>query len=517
MRGAPAGRGRVKHDLGQAMAIAQIREDQPAMVPSLMDPSTEGDFRSQIRCSQLAVGVGSLMPAHGTHFAPTRSTFATISGAMTLNSRHGIETEALSWEEIWETGPYAQRVFELLTGAQRYAVFVGWQVDSRIRLNDPVHGERFGDFLTRLCREKPGFEVFGLMWAHPLFLAPLREWPAKQRWGRLPDRVRFVFDGKHPWGACHHEKLVIVDGKVALCGGVDLCHKRWDTPEHVFETGSRPHDPYHDFSVQVTGPVVDRLLEHVGARWRRVSEIPFPTPIPSPPLSQRPLRVWLSRTRAWGAPIREVEALVRELCLSTRHSLFLEGQYYWSRRINRWLIQRMKSAHRNGGLRIRLILSPLETLRGVSGLMRKIELSLLARLRKSARRWHTGLSISLPYSRSTQSEARKPIYVHSKVLLVDDRYLSVGSTNFSDRTFRVDTELQLTLEARRPHERRHLRRVRRKLERHWREPGLELVALRGSEDLSAFRAIWKHWVDPLRPWSFRSAAKRFWGWLRRFE
>ena len=45
---------------------------------------------------------------------------------------------------------------------------------------------------------------------------------------------------KHGWGLSfdmrirwsHHEKMVVIDRKIAFLGGLDLCFGRWDTPEH---------------------------------------------------------------------------------------------------------------------------------------------------------------------------------------------------------------------------------------------------------------------------------------------
>jgi hypothetical protein len=49
--------------------------------------------------------------------------------------------------------------------------------------------------------------------------------------------VHFRLDDDHPVGASHHQKLVVVDDRVAFVGGIDLAAARWDTPEH------RAYDP----------------------------------------------------------------------------------------------------------------------------------------------------------------------------------------------------------------------------------------------------------------------------------
>ena len=41
----------------------------------------------------------------------------------------------------------------------------------------------------------------------------------------------------------------------------------------------------------------------------------------------------------------------------------------------------------------------------------------------------------------------EPIYVHAKILIVDDRVLRVGSSNMNNRSMRLDTECDVTIDA----------------------------------------------------------------------
>jgi phosphatidylserine/phosphatidylglycerophosphate/cardiolipin synthase-like enzyme len=50
--------------------------------------------------------------------------------------------------------------------------------------------------------------------------------------------------------ASHHQKLVVIDDRVAFVGGIDLSRWRWDTPEHKPDDPRRrdPNGkPYRDF------------------------------------------------------------------------------------------------------------------------------------------------------------------------------------------------------------------------------------------------------------------------------
>src|SRR4051812_19897821 len=143
-------------------------------------------------------------------------------------------SQAYGWEEIWEAANYFARVSDLLEDARHNVVFVGWQVDSRIpmrqpdRPGHPGRPETFQEKVIRICQERPSFRAYFLMWDHAYFYCLERQTLQGRVWEDVHPRVHFVFDNRHPFGGSHHEKLVIIDGKVALCGGIDLCDERWD-------------------------------------------------------------------------------------------------------------------------------------------------------------------------------------------------------------------------------------------------------------------------------------------------
>ena len=72
------------------------------------------------------------------------------------------------------------------------------------------------------------------MWDHAYFYVLERETWQGRIWDDLHPRVHFIFDNRHPFGGSHHEKLCIIDGTTAFCGGIDLCDERWDSPQHLY-------------------------------------------------------------------------------------------------------------------------------------------------------------------------------------------------------------------------------------------------------------------------------------------
>ena len=53
----------------------------------------------------------------------------------------------------------------------------------------------------------------------------------------------------------------------------------------------------------------------------------------------------------------------------------------------------------------------------------------------------------------------RPIYVHAKILIVDDTVIRVGSSNFNNRSLRLDTECDVTIDANLPGETSAIERI----------------------------------------------------------
>jgi phosphatidylserine/phosphatidylglycerophosphate/cardiolipin synthase-like enzyme len=196
------------------------------------------------------------------------------------------------------------------------------------------------------------------------------------------------------------------------------------------------------------------------------------------------------------------------LIRQARTQILIEGQYYWSKRINRALIRRIYQ--RSGTpFEIILILTDLTRLRALTRQMAGHGYFLLSALQSACENTGATLKVIHPLIRHPHAPSRfrpKPVYVHSKVLLVDDRYLSIGSTNIAARAFRVDSEVNLTWEAETEQEQRELRDFRQTVLEHW---GLKENATYPYHDYQEIsprvelsRWLRSHLVSPLIPWAF---------------
>jgi len=265
-------------------------------------------------------------------------------------------------------------------------------------------------------------------------------------------RIHFAVDGAHPIGAVHHQKLVVVDDVVAFCGGIDLTLDRWDTADHKHDNRfrralGRRYGPRHDVAAAVDGAAARAFAEVGRDRWQAATEVsldPVDAAHPGWPDILDPILrnvdVGIARTLPEfnrRQEVREVEALNLAAIAAARHTIYLENQYLAARRVVEALAARLREPD---GPEIVIVLPR----RGDNRLERETMDS--ARHRLIQELWAADdrrrLGVYWP-----ETDAGSQIYVHSKVLVVDDRLLRVGSSNFNNRSMGFDSECDLAIEA----------------------------------------------------------------------
>ncbi|KAA2235479.1 phospholipase [Salinarimonas soli] len=342
----------------------------------------------------------------------------------------------------------------------RHTVFlIGWDFDWRIGLErrDPMPGvpDDLGGFLTHVVDNRPDLRIFVLRWDLSFLKFPFRaaiplkilDWMA----GR---RLDLRADHEHPMGACHHQKIVVIDDALAFCGGIDMTLHRWDTPAHAddepyrVEAGGDVYGPWHDATTCVDGDAARTLGELARERWRRATgeEIPPAPPcIPSWPEELAPdftdVDIAVARTQpAYGdaqPEVREIEALYLDAVAAARRSLYIETQYFASHRIVSAMIRRLAEPD---GPEI-VVINPKTS---VGWLEEEAMGSARAVLLRDVRAADAHGRFRL-YTPVTEGGA--DIYVHAKVVIVDDRLLRIGSSNVNNRSMGLDTECDLVVEA----------------------------------------------------------------------
>ncbi len=355
---------------------------------------------------------------------------------------------------------YFEAVAAATARAQSQILMLGWDFHSRVRLRRNGGGDSLPDQLAArldaIVEHRKGLEIHILGWDFAMIYALEREMLPLYRLGLLTHRrVHFRLDGRHPAGACHHQKIVVVDDALAFVGGFDLTSCRWDTRDHR-ATDSRRSDPgfpeygpFHDVALAVDGEAARALGELARERWSRATgeRLPAPTARGNPWPSElkpdlREVNVGIARTEPHyesRPEIREVEALYLQAIRQARHSIYLENQYLTAARVGDVLVQRLGETD---GPEL-VIVGP----RVCSGWLEESTMGLLRarlldRLRDADR--FGRLRVFYPVVPGLGDQA---INVHAKLMIVDDRLLRIGSANLSNRSMGLDTECDLAIEA----------------------------------------------------------------------
>ncbi|HSO06456.1 MAG TPA: VTT domain-containing protein [Pelomicrobium sp.] len=347
--------------------------------------------------------------------------------------------------------------------SRRLLAILAWDIYSELRLlrdedaSDANGPDRLRDLLDHLAEREDQWQGYILNWDFVMLYGMEREWlPVYQLDWRTHRRVHFRLDDCHPVGACHHQKVIVVDDAVAFCGGLDLTRARWDTPAHRpddprRDEGDGPSDPHHDVQLMVAGPIACTLGELARERWQRAGGNEIRAPEPRPVAEVWPedvrvdaenVRVAIARTDPAfrGRPeVREVEQLHLDAIAAARRSIYIENQYLTSAHIGDALARRLEEAD---GPDVVIV-----TGRSTRGWLAQLTMDVLrARLCRKLKEADAGGRLRLVYP-EVPGLGSDRINVHAKVMVVDDDFVRVGSSNLNNRSMGLDTECDLAFES----------------------------------------------------------------------
>jgi phosphatidylserine/phosphatidylglycerophosphate/cardiolipin synthase-like enzyme len=361
---------------------------------------------------------------------------------------------------IIDAADYFKHVKEAMLAARHRIMLVSWDLDARMAFERGAKTlpgpNQLGAFLYWILWKRPALEIY-------LLKSNLRLLPAFDGiwFGITPvalvnqmssKRMHFAIDGARPIGAVHHQKIAVIDDAAAFCGGIDLTVDRWDTPSHQHDSRSRrtmgrSYGPRHEVAAAVDGAAARALGEQARTRWQTATgqslapvdseHTPWPRRL-EPTL--RNVDVGIARTLPEledRREVREVEALNLAAIAVARHTIYVENQYLAARRLVDALAARLREVD---GPEIVIVLprrgnNPLE--RGTMDSARHRLIQVLW-----AADEHHRLGVYWPVT-----DGGAPIYVHSKVLVIDDRLLRIGSSNLNNRSMGFDSECDVAIEA----------------------------------------------------------------------
>src|SRR5450631_4707164 len=362
------------------------------------------------------------------------------------------------------------------TAAGDQVYFLDFRGDFTERLAGP--GSEVGEVLGRAAHR--GVHVFGLLWRSQPNILKQSEAANAEFVRRIDqDGGQVLLDARTRRAGSHHQKLVVIRHPgspvrdVAFVGGIDLGLSRNDDSEHPgdsqvmeFPAAYGPRPPWHDIQAEVSGPAVHDLEHTFRERWYGSSVLDLPSPLrqlydrayhmgamTSRPLPEplaadearrgthavQVLRTYPARVRRYPfAPLgeRSIAHAYRKVFTRARCLVYLEDQYLWSRPVAHVIASALRD---NPDLHVIAVVprhpdkdgavTHVPSVLGQHDVMRACAAAGGERFAVFDLENHQGT----------------PVYVHAKVVVVDDVWAMVGSDNLNRRSWSHDSELSIAV------------------------------------------------------------------------
>ena len=323
-----------------------------------------------------------------------------------------------------------------IRGARSFVHLAGWHASPDFRLTRDPDSPTLRELLAETADRVP---TRLLLWAGP----PL---PVFEPTRRLVKRVRREFernsslvcalDKRERTLHCHHEKIAVIDDEVAFVGGVDMTPlqgDRYDDPAHRPRAGLG----WHDGAAALRGPAIADVAIHFNRRWHAVTGETLPEPsVPAPAgdSSVQVLRTVPERTYDFSrdGQFTILDAYLKAIAAADRF-IYLENQFLWSPEAVDALIAKLERPPRED-FRL-LVVLPAKPTNGAD--TTRGQLGRLLSADGGAGRVLATTIYAYDASGAT------PVYVHAKIGVIDDRWLTIGSANLNEHSLFNDTEVNL--------------------------------------------------------------------------
>lgn len=211
-----------------------------------------------------------------------------------------------------------------------------------------------------------------------------------------------------------HRKLLVIDGKIGFTGGVGIADQ--------WRGNAQDEDHWRDSHFRVEGPVVGQIQAVFNDNWTKATGVVLDGPGYFPELTPKgtmPAQMF-SSSPTGGSESMHLMYLMA--ITAARHTIDLSAAYF----VPDDLTIRTLIAAAKRGVRVRLI---------TPGPIIDSDLVKAA----SRDRWPELLDAGV------QIAEYKPTMYHVKTLIVDNLLVSVGSTNFDNRSFSINDEANLNV------------------------------------------------------------------------
>jgi phosphatidylserine/phosphatidylglycerophosphate/cardiolipin synthase-like enzyme len=358
-----------------------------------------------------------------------------------------------------------------------YLLISGWRLNPNT-LIDPARGQSIRNLIESAIANT-GLDVHSMLWYVP---GSIGDFGA----GHGPENIAFtdfildqggeaILDNRLPQGhfASHHQKYMVLgsdNGHFAFVGGIDIAPDRWDDSQHNNSSLREPElfNGWHDVQAKVEGPAVMELWSSFQERWNDPrAPHGFPTVGGDTPRllgdSRRPhvnvagthsvqvLKTYACKCNGGGDSEGEYPfapgglfTYERGLVLAIQnaeHFIYIEDQYFWPGAVVDSLAEAV-----DRGVTVILILTRDYDVEGLVPYHNFLRQSAIEQLHNAERHGKSVFVFHLEQSQvDPRTNRREQIYVHSKTMIIDDRYMVIGSANLNRRSISTDTEIGIAV------------------------------------------------------------------------
>lgn len=278
-------------------------------------------------------------------------------------------------------------------------------------------GEIAGQYVQALTeRAKAGVKVnlvldaFGSAGASRAFLAPLVNAGGRVGWYNGPRWYRLMHMDNRT-----HRELMIVDGRIGFIGGAGIADQWY--------RGSKGSPRWRDSAVRIDGEAVCNLQATFAENWLSTSgellmgDDYFPSVQCNHPL----VSMVVNSTPTVGGSTR-ARILFQLLLASARRNISITTPYFLP---DRGLMQELCRAV-GRGLRVRILVPGRKSDHMVTRSTSRAGYGQLLKAGAEVYEYH-------------------PAMIHAKILCIDDLWVVIGSTNFDNRSFGINDEVNLAV------------------------------------------------------------------------
>jgi phosphatidylserine/phosphatidylglycerophosphate/cardiolipin synthase-like enzyme len=255
--------------------------------------------------------------------------------------------------------------------------------------------------------------------------------------------------------SAHHEKIIVIDNKIGFCGGFDLSRGKRDTSKHDYNDPHRDQDPepWHDVHAMMKGPIVWDLAYHFNQRWAYYE---FEDEKRIRAMDLKPANFWYAAAkrgtkivalRTWEGTDKDggILAWYTNTIRKAKNSIYIENQFpFQNEFITRTLCKRLAEQK---NLKV-IIVGPMEP--NLPGLIGSIlsktsvnDVNKHLRWIRDAGDFGSRVGTFSLVCQDNKSKRLRQIYVHSKLLIVDDKWITIGSANTDKNGFKDSTEVNV--------------------------------------------------------------------------